>query len=80
MLLNPSLYAQFASSEARLKEFFKRAVVGCVMLKQEHDEIHSSPKSWNNSWLRYKDSSIKLVPNRNWPAGHRQMIKEANLL
>jgi hypothetical protein len=39
MLLNPSLYAQFASSEARLKEFFKRAVVGCVMLKQEVPQI-----------------------------------------
>jgi hypothetical protein len=50
MLLQPSLYAQFTSSEARLREFFERAVVGCVMLKQEHDEIHSSPENWDNSY------------------------------
>jgi hypothetical protein len=80
VLLKPTLYAQFANSEARLKEFFERAVVGCIMLKEEHDAIHSRPENWDNSWLRYKGSSIKLMWNPNWSDVHQQMIKEANLL
>jgi len=80
ILLTPSPYREFTNSLAALEKFFDRAIVGCVLLKQEHEEIHSKPGNWDNCWLRYKGSSIKLVPNPGWSRAQQQSIKKANLL
>ncbi len=80
ILLNPSAFRHFTSSLAHLEKFFERAVVGCVLLKGEHEEIHSSLEDSENPWMRYQDSSIKLVPNPIWTDAQRKLVVDANLL
>jgi hypothetical protein len=66
ILANPS---QFPNIPA-LKRFFERQVVGCVVLEGEHREVDGRRGTDDNSWLRYRHSSIKLVPNPAWPNLH----------
>ena len=80
ILLNPSSFRRFTSSLSNLGEFFERAVVGCVLLKGEHEEIHSSFEDPENPWMRYLDSSIKLVPSPKWTDAQRKLIADVNLV
>jgi hypothetical protein len=80
ILLNPSSFTEFTSTEPNLEKFFARSIVGCIVLKREHQKIHSCLGNSDNPWLRYTGSSIKLVPNPNWSPVHRQLISDAGLL
>jgi hypothetical protein len=80
ILLTPSAFRHLTGSLAHLGKFFERAVVGCVLLKGEHEEIHSSLEDSENPWIRYQDSSIKLVPNPKWTDAQRKLIANVNLV
>jgi len=80
ILLNPSSHTEITGTIESLANFLERTVVGCVVSKREHEEVHSRFEDRKNPWLRYKGSSIKLVPNPNWSPVHRQLIGDAGLL
>jgi hypothetical protein len=80
ILGNPSRFPKSTCDIPALKRFFERQVVGCVVLEGEHREVDGLPGTDDNPWLRYRHSSIKLVPNPAWSDLHARLIAGAGLL
>jgi hypothetical protein len=80
VLANADQYPQFTKNIPALRRFFEHCVVGCVVLEGEHRQVDGLPGTSDNPWLRYRNSSIKLVANPAWPDLHVRLIADAGLL
>lgn len=67
-------------SEPELEALLDRLCIGCVVTRAEHDEVGRRVGVFENPWLRYRGTSIRLVPNPNWTEPHLSWIRAAGLV
>jgi hypothetical protein len=67
-------------SESELEALLDRLCIGCVVTRAEHSEVDRRMGIFENPWLRYGSSSIRLVPNPAWTEPHVSWIRAAGLL
>jgi hypothetical protein len=63
-----------------LEKLIERLAVGCVILKSEDSLLRQRDGDPKNPWQRYRTGKITLVDNPAWPAEHRKMIFDADLV
>lgn len=67
-------------SESDLEVLLDRLCVGCIVTKAEHREVGRRAGVFENPWLRYRGTTIRLLPNPNWTEPHRSWIAAAGLI
>jgi hypothetical protein len=66
--------------EPELEALLDRYCIGCVVTRTQHDEAAGRLGTPDNPWLRYRETSICLVPNPAWTEPHLSWIRAAGLL
>jgi len=65
--------------EDDLRALMHRYCIACIVTKAEHGELPPNGED-RNPWLRYRGTSIRLVPNPSWQPVHHSWIDDAQIL